>query len=144
MTRIRGWWVGLVGFLMIAGALGGCAGGDHDDGHHDSGGCVLFGEVEPNDTELTAQFLGDMFLDDCFLIDGSIFVALDVDSYRVLVQEDLTLVVTIDHSPLVDFDILIFDCGVAGVPEVCVVSFVVRSHDIAVDVVVAPCQVPLF
>ncbi|MBI3329564.1 MAG: hypothetical protein HYZ81_23025 [Nitrospinae bacterium] len=147
MTHIRWWGVGLVGILMIAGALGGCSGGDHDDGHHDSSDCVLFPEVEPNATPLTAQFLGDMFFGDCVAVAGNIFDATDVDSYRVLVQEDLTLVVTLDHSPRVDFDILLFDadtgqlirdCGVAVVPEVCAVSFVVRSRDIAVDVVVAP------
>ena len=147
MTRICWWWVGMIGILMIAGASGGCSGGDHADGHHDSGGCILFREVEPNATALTAQFLGDMFFDDCFAVAGSIFDTTDVDSYRVLVQEALTLVVTLDHSPLVDFDILLFDadtgqlirdCGVGVVPEVCVVPFVVRSRDIAVDVVVAP------
>jgi hypothetical protein len=68
-----------------------------------------------------------------------------VDSYRVLVQESLSLVVTIDHSRQVDFDIQLFDadtgqlirdCGINVVPEVCPVSFVVGSRDIAVDVVV--------
>ena len=143
MIRRHWWWVGL---LMIAGALGGCSGGDHHDDHHDGGGCVLFAELEPNATALTAQFLGDMFVDDCFVVAGSIFDPFDVDSYRVLVQEDLTLVVTLDHSPRVDFDILLFnadtgqlirDCGVDVVPEVCVVPFAVLSGDIAVDVVVA-------
>lgn len=52
---------------------------------------------------------------------------------------------TLDHSPPVDFDIQLFDagteqlirdCGVAVVPEVCAVSFVVGARDIAVDVVV--------
>ena len=143
MIRRHWWWVGL---LMIAGALGGCSGGDHHDDHHDGGGCVLFAELEPNATALTAQFLGDMFVDDCFVVAGSIFDTFDVDSYRVLVQEDLTLVVTLDHSPRVDFDILLFnadtgqlilDCGVDVVPEVCGVPFAVLSGDIAVDVVVA-------
>jgi len=142
MTRRRWWWVGIVGILMSAGALGGCVGGDHDN---DSGVCLLFGEVEPNATALTAQFLGDLFVDDCFIVAGSIFDVTDVDSYRVFVQESLTLVVTLDHSPLVDFDVQLFDadtgqlisdCGIAVVPEVCAVSFVVRSRDIAVDVVV--------
>ena len=52
---------------------------------------------------------------------------------------------TLDHSPLVDFDLqlfdadtgqLIVDCGSNVVPEVCVVPFVIHAHDIAVDVVV--------
>jgi hypothetical protein len=55
------------------------------------------------------------------------------------------LVVTVDHSLEVAFDVhlfnadtgeLILDCGIAVVPEVCVVPFVVRSRDLTVDVVV--------
>jgi len=148
MTRRRWWSGGMVGLLMIAGALGSCSGGgDHGDGFHESGGCILVGEREPNATILTAQFLGDIFAGDCFNVAGSIFDAADVDSYRVLVQETLTLVVTLDHSPLVDFDVLIFDadteqlildCGINVVPETCVVHFAVSSHDIAVNVVVTP------
>jgi len=101
--------------------------------------------VEPNDTLFTAQFLDAIVADDCFVVAGSLFSVVDVDSYRVLVQENLTLVVTLDHSPLVDFDVqlfdadtgqLILDCGSNVVPEVCTVPFVVGSHDIAVDVVV--------
>jgi hypothetical protein len=100
-------------------------------------------EVEPNATALTAQFLGNLFADDCFIVAGSIFDVTDVDSYRVVVQEPLTLFVTIDHSPLVAFDVQLFDagtgqlirdCGDAVVPGACAVSFVVRG--IAVDVVV--------
>jgi len=145
MTRRRWGLVGMVGILMIAGALGGCGGGDHDDGQRASDGCVLIGEREPNATALTAQFLGDVFVDDCFIVAGSIFDPADVDSYRVLVQESLSLVVTLDHSRLVDFDIQLFDadtgqlirdCGSNVVPEVCVVPFAVGSRDIAVDVVV--------
>jgi hypothetical protein len=34
-------------------------------------GCFLFGEVEPNATPLTAQFLGDLFVDDCVIINGN-------------------------------------------------------------------------
>ena len=132
--------------LMIAGALGSCSGGgDHGAGRPPSGGCVLVGEQEPNATPLTAQFLGGLIIGDCVGVAGSLFDPADVDSYRVLVQESLSLVVTLDHSPLVDFDIqlfdadtgqLILDCGSNVVPEVCVVPFAVRSHDIAVDVVV--------
>jgi len=149
MTRRR-WWVGMVGILMLAGTLGSCSGGGSSGGRHDGGVddsvvCLLFGEREPNATPLTAQFLGDMFFDDCFIVDGSLFDVADVDSYRVLIQESLTLVVSLDHSLLVDFDIqlfdadtgqLILDCGISVVPEVCVVPFVVFSRDIAVDVVV--------
>jgi hypothetical protein len=136
----------LVGILMLVGAVAGCSGGgDDDDGRTASSGCVLVREQEPNATVLTAQFLGDLFVDDCVAVAGSLFDPVDVDSYRVLVQESLNLVVTVDHSPFVDFDIqlfdadtdqLILDCGSNGVPEVCVVPFVVGSRDLAVDIVV--------
>jgi len=130
---------------MIAGALGGCSGGDHNDAPLAGSGCFLFREGEPNDTPSTAQFLDAMVVDDCFVVDGDLFNVADEDSYRVLVQENLTLVATLDHSPLVDLDIqlfdadtgqLILDCGINVVPEVCTVPFIVRSGDIAVDVVV--------
>src|SRR2546422_2712744 len=142
MTRRRWWWVGI---LMIAGALGGCSGGDHNEAPQGGGSCLLFREGEPNDTLSTAQFLDAMVVDDCFVVDGDLFNVADEDSYRVLVQENLTLVATLDHSPLVDLDIqlfdadtgqLILDCGINVVPEVCTVPFVVPSGDIAVDVVV--------
>jgi hypothetical protein len=117
--------------LMIVGAVAGCAGdGDHHEGRAVGSACVLIGEQEPNATVLTAQFLGDVFVDDCFIVSGSLFDPADVDSYRVLIQESLSLVVTLDHSGLVDFDVqlfdadtgqLIFDCGTGVVPEVCVV-----------------------
>jgi hypothetical protein len=145
MTRRRWWWIRIVGVLMIAGAVGGCTEGDHDNGDDDIDGCFLFGEREPNATPLTAQFLDDMFADDCFVVAGSLFDPADVDSYRVFIQETLTLVVTLEHHPLVDFDVqlfdadtgqLILDCGINVVPEVCAVPFVVRGFDIAVDVVV--------
>ena len=145
MTHRQWWYRGLVGFLLLAGVVGGCDGDDHDDDHHGGAGCLLVGEREPNATPLTAQFLGDLFVDDCVAVAGSLFDPVDVDSYRILVHESLTLVVTIDHSPGVDFDVLLFnadtgelilDCGLNVVPEVCVVPFVVGSRDIAVDVVV--------
>lgn len=145
MTHRQWWYGGLVGLLLFAGAVGGCNGDDHDDGDDGIAGCFLFGEREPNATPLTAQFLGDLFVDDCFVVEGSLFDPADVDSYRVFVQETLTLVVTVDHSPFVDFDVqlfdadtgqLIVDCGINVVPEICVVPFVVRGFDIAVDVVV--------
>jgi hypothetical protein len=142
MTHRRWWRGGLVGILMLLGVVAGCSGGgDHDDGPV----CVVVGEQEPNATLLTAQFLGDLFVDDCVAVEGSLFDPLDVDSYRVLIQESLRLVVTLDHSPLVDFDMqlfdadtgqLILDCGSNFTPEVCVVPFVVRARDIAVDIVI--------
>ena len=55
------------------------------------------------------------------------------------------MVVTLDHSPAVDFDVLLVnadtgellqDCGLGVVPEVCAVSFVVPAGALAVDVVV--------
>jgi hypothetical protein len=148
MMGRRWWWRVVGGLLMLAGAVGGCGGGDHahDGGVSDAGvSCLLFNEVEPNATAATAQFLSDVVVDDCFIVQGSLFDVIDVDSYRVLVQEDLTLVATLDHSAAVDFDLqffeaesgqLIRDCGVGVVPEVCAVTFDVRGRDIAVDIVV--------
>ena len=141
----RCWWRSLIGLLILAGVLGGCSEGDDDEEHHARGRCVLFREQEPNDTALTAQFLDPGFAGDCVIVEGALLAATDVDSYRILVEETLTLVVTVDHSPGVDFDLLLFnadtgelilDCGLSVVPEVCVVSFVVRSQDLAVDIVV--------
>lgn len=135
----------MVGILLLAGAVGGCAEGGHDDVFLERDVCLLFGEREPNATALTAQFLDDVFAGDCFIVAGSLFDPVDVDSYRVFIQETLTLVVTLEHSPLVDFDVqlfdadtgqLILDCGINVVPEICVVPFAVRGFDIAVDVVV--------
>jgi hypothetical protein len=146
MTRRRWRGVDVVSILMLVGAVAGCSGGgDHNDGHQASGVCVLVGEQEPNATVLTAQFLGDLLVDDCVAVAGSLFDPLDVDSYRVLLQESLNLVVTLDHSPVVDFDIqvleaetgrLIRDCGSDVVPEVCVVPFAVGAGDVAIDIVI--------
>ena len=138
MTRRR-WWVGI---LMMVGVVGGCGDGDH---HHQHRSCLFVGEVEPNDTVLTTQFLDDIFVDDCIVVTGNLFDAADVDRYSVLIQESLTLVLTLDHSSQMDFALQLFDadtgqlirdCGSGVVPEVCAVSFVVHSSDIAVDVVV--------
>jgi hypothetical protein len=131
--------------------LGGCDGDDHHDDHHDRnharGRCALFREQEPNDTESTAQFLDPGFEGDCVIVEGDILVPPDVDNYRILIEESLTLVVSVDHSPGVDFDVVLFnadtgelilDCGIAVVPEVCRVPFVLDSRDLAVDAVVTP------
>jgi hypothetical protein len=147
-TRKRWCWCSLAGLLLLAGVLGGCDGDDHDDhdkAHHTQGGCLLEGEREPNDTTLIAQILDPGFAGDCVIVEGTLFAATDVDIYGILVEETLTLVVSVDHSPFVDLDVqlfdvdtgeLILDCGLNVVPEVYVVPFVVGSRDIAVDVVV--------
>jgi hypothetical protein len=147
-TRKRWCWCSLAGLLLLAGVLGGCDGDDHDDhdkAPHTQGGCLLEGEREPNDTTLIAQILDPGFAGDCISVQGNLFAATDVDTYGIFVEESLTLVVTADHSPGVDFDVLlvnadtgelILDCGLAVVPEICVVPFVVRTGDLAVDVVV--------
>jgi hypothetical protein len=141
--RRRGWW--WVAILMMAGALGGCGDGDHDDGHREGNGCALFGELEPNDTVLTADFLGAAFVGDCVDVVGTIGAPADVDTYRFFVQERLTLFVTLDHRAGVDFDMqfldtdtqqLLLDCGSPLVPEGCVVPLTMRGRDLAVDVVV--------
>src|SRR5262249_37232036 len=136
----------LVSILLLVGAEVGCSGGgDHHEAPPASGACVLVGEQEPNDTFLTAQFLGDLLVGDCVAVAGGFFCPARVDSYRVLIQENLRLVVTLDHSPFVDFDTqlfnaetgeLILDCGSNVVPEVCVVPFVLGVPSLAVDVVV--------
>ena len=149
MTQRRRWWVRWLDILMLAGAMAGCSGdGDHDEGPPPPPpppACVFVNEQEPNATELTAQFLGDLFVDECVAVAGSLFDPLDVDSYRVLLAESLRLVVTVDHSPFVDFDIQLFeaasgqliaDCGSNVVPETCAVSLSVGPQALAVDIVV--------
>ncbi len=133
---------------MLAAALGGCVvevDEDHHEGFPARDVCLLVREREPNATPRTAQLLAEVFAGDCVVVEGSLFAPLDVDSYRVVVQETLTLVVTLEHSPFVDFDVhlfdadtgqLILDCGIHVVPERCGVPLVVRGFDIAVDVVV--------
>ena len=139
MIRRRWWWVGI---LMMVGAVGGC-GDDHH--HHHHRGCELLQELEPNDTPRTADFLGEAFRGDCAVVVGSLLEPKDVDTYRFLVQERLTLAVTLDHSAEVNialqfFDAdtgdLIQDCGTGVVPIVCDVRFAGHAHDIAVDAVV--------
>jgi hypothetical protein len=145
MTRKRWCWGSLAGLLMLAGILGGCDGDDHDGEPHARGRCLVFDEREPNDTPPSAQILDPGFAGDCVLVEGDLFAGTDVDTYGIFIEETLTLVVTLDHSPGVDFDVLLFhadtgelilDCGLNVVPEACVVPFVVGSRDLAVDVVV--------
>jgi hypothetical protein len=129
----------------MVGAVGGCW--DHDDDHHHRHhhDCGQSREVEPNDTPRTADFLGEVLRGDCAVVLGSLSDPADVDTYRFLVQERLTLVVTLDHSADVNVALqflsadtgdLIQDGGSGVEPAVCDVSFTVHSHDIAVDAVV--------
>ena len=145
MTRTRWGRSSLAGLLLLAGLVGGCGGDDHDGEHHAHGRCIVFAEREPNDTPPIAQILDPGFAGDCVVVEGGLFVPPDVDTYGILIEETLTLVVTIDHSPAVDFDVLLFnadtgelilDCGLNVVPEVCGVPIVVGARDLAVDVVV--------
>jgi hypothetical protein len=68
-----------------------------------------------------------------------------VDTYRFLVQESLTLAVTLDHSADVNIALRflkadtgdpIKECGSGVGQVVCDVPFDVHSHDIAVEAVV--------
>jgi hypothetical protein len=133
----------LVGLLLLVGAVGGCTG----SGDHGGGGCLSFGEVEPNDTPLTAEFLDELFVGECGIIYGSFLDPADVDRYSFLVRESLTLVVTFDPSPFVDFEVqlveadtgqLIRNCGNSVLPVNCAVPFVVSGVALAVDVVATP------
>ena len=110
--------------------------------HHD---CGQSHEVEPNDTPRTADFLGAAFRGDCAVVTGSLSDPTDVDTYRCLIQERLTLAVTLDHSADVNIALRflnadtgdpIQDCGSGVGQVVCDIPFVVHSHDIAVDAVV--------
>jgi hypothetical protein len=144
--RHRSWWWG--GILLLLGAVGGCGDEDWDDDHdhHDHHpSCVQLREVEPNDTALTAQFLDPGFAGDCVIVEGNLVAATDMDTYRILIEETLTMAVTLDHSQGVDFAVqlmnadtgeLIQNCGSPVVPEVCVVSFDVRAAALPVNVVV--------
>ena len=144
MTRTGWWWIGI---LMMVGAVGGCGDDDHDH-HHD---CGESREVEPNNTPRTADFLGEAFRGDCAIVTGSFSDPADVDTYRFLVRERLTLAVTLDHDAAVtmalqfkdaDTGDLLQDCG-SGVGQlVCDVPFPGHAHDIAVDVVVTSVNGP--
>ena len=73
------------------------------------------------------------------MVEGSLFDGADVDSYRVFVQETLTLAVTLDHSPFVDFDVqlfdadtgqLIVDCGINVINWLRVLQLALTSYSI--------------
>jgi hypothetical protein len=141
MTR-RGWW--WVGILLMVGVVSGCGDDDHDHHHHHHD-CGQSREVESNDTPRTADFLGAAFRGDCAVVTGSLSDSTDVDTYRFLVQESLTLAVTLDHSADVNIALQflkadtghpIKECGSGVGQVVCDVPFDVHSHDIAVEAVV--------
>jgi hypothetical protein len=141
MTRSGWWWVGI---LMLVGVVSGCGDDDHDHHHHHHD-CGQAREAEPNNTPRTATFLGEAFRGDCAVVMGRLSDATDVDAYRFLVHERLTLVVTLDHSAEVNVALRfldadtgdqIQDCGSGVVPLVCDVPFPERAHDIAVHAVV--------
>ena len=139
------WWVG----LLLVGAMSGCGDDDHDHHHHDhhhhDHACVQVREVEPNDLASTAQFLDPGPAGDCVIVEGDLTTATDVDTYRILIEEPLTLAVTLDQNPGVDFAIqlvqadtgaLIKNCHSAAVPDGCKVSFDVHRRALPVLVVV--------
>jgi hypothetical protein len=138
----RGWW--WVGILLMVGVGSGCGDDDHDHHHHHHD-CGQSREMEPNDTPRTADFLGAAFRGDCAVVTGSLSDPKDVDTYRFLVQEHLTLAVTLDHSADVNIALQFLDadtgapikeCGSGVGQVVCDVPFDVHSHDIAVEAVV--------
>jgi len=144
--RHRSWW--WVGILLMVGAVGGCGDDDWDDDHdhhHHHPSCVQLREGEPNDMALTAQFLDPGFAGDCVIVEGNLVAATDVDTYRILIEETLTIAVTLDQSPGGDFAVqlahadtgaVIQNCSSPVVPEVCVVSFDVGAAALPVNVVV--------
>src|SRR5262245_7528304 len=140
--RYRGWW--WIGLFILVGAVGGCGDDDHDHHHHHHG-CVQVQEVEPNDTMSTAQFLDPGPAGDCVIVEGNLSAATDVDNYRILIEEPLTLAVTLDHNLGVDFAVqlvqadtgaLIQNCSSPAVPEACQVAFDVQGPALPVTVVV--------
>jgi hypothetical protein len=135
-----GWWWG---GLLLAGVMGGCGDDDHDHHHHD--GCVQMREVEPNNTAMTAQFLDPGVAGDCVIVAGNLAAATEVDIYRILIEEPLTLAVTLDHNQGVDFAVqvvqadtgaLIQNCNSAAVLDGCEVSFAVHARALPVLAVV--------
>ena len=92
----------------------------------------------------TAQFLDPGPAGDCVRVDGDL-TATDVDTYRILIEEPLTLAVTVDQNPggdvvvqLVQADTgaLVQNCRSPVVPESCKVSFDVHGRALPVNVVV--------
>ena len=138
----KGWW--WVSMLLLVGIMGGCGDDDHDHHHHHHG-CVQVREVEPNDTAMTAQFLDPGVAGDCVIVEGDLAAATDVDTYRILIEEPLTLAVTLNPSSGGDFAVqlvqaetgaLIQNCPSPVVPEGCKVSFDVHGRALPVNVVV--------
>ena len=142
--KSSGWWG--VGLLILVGAVSGCGDDDHDHDHHrHRHACVQVREVEPNDLASTVQFLDPGPAGDCVIVDGQLASATDVDTYRILIEEPLTLAITLDQNPGVDFAVqlvqadtgaLIEDCQSAAVSEGCKVSFDVHGPALPVNVVV--------
>jgi hypothetical protein len=145
--KYSGWW--WVGLLILAGAMSGCGDDDHDHHHHDhhhhDHACVQVREVEPNDMASTAQFLDPGPAGDCVIVNGQLAAATDVDTYRILIEESITLTVTLDQNPGGDFAVqlvqadtssLLQNCRSPVVPEVCQVSFDVHGRALPVNVVV--------
>jgi hypothetical protein len=134
------WWVG----LLLVGVVSGCEDDDHDH-HHHRHACAQVREVEPNDMASTAQFLDPGPAGDCVIVDGDLTTATDVDTYRILIEEPLTLAVTLDQSPGRDFAVQLVqadtgtpiqNCPSPVVPEGCQVSFDVHGRALPVNVVV--------
>jgi len=139
------WWVG----LLLVGAMSGCGDDDHDHHHHDhhhhDHACVQVREVEPNDTASTAQFLDPGPAGDCIIVDGQLAAATDVDTYRIRIEEPLTLTVTVEQNPGGDFAVQLVqadtgtpiqNCNSAAVRDGCEVSFDVHGRALPVNVVV--------
>ena len=145
--QYNGWW--WVGLLILAGAMSGCGDGDHDhhphDHHHHDHACVQVREVEPNDMASTAQFLDPGPAGDCVIVDGDLTTATDVDTYRIRIEESLTLTVIVDQHAGGDFAVQLVqadtgapiqNCRTPAVPESCQVSFEVHGPALPVNVVV--------
>lgn len=144
MQQIRRPWFLMLVIVLAAGVFVGCSDDDDDDDDRRGDVCLVYPEIEPNDTELNAQVLDDMFVGDCFQVDGSIVATTDQDSYRIFVREEFILTVTLDHSTLVDLDVELFDADTGELIATCATNLVPELCDVAlppgvtVDVVVAP------
>jgi hypothetical protein len=142
--RHKGWW--WVGMLLLVGIMGGCGDDDHDHHHHPHhDGCVQVREGEPNDTAMTAQFLDPGVAGDCVIVEGNLAAATDVDTYRILIEEPLTLAVTLNASPGVDFAVqlvqaetgaLLQNCRSGAAPAGCEVFLDVPGPALPVTVIV--------